>query len=81
MTYSELCAMVASDAKVTGGTFILDNGEVVTFSLSAEYGWQQWGAPRSNLGVTMPLVQALLETAHEEQLLDDMDWDREEDEE
>lgn len=47
------------------GTFTLDNGTVVQFSITPadpEVPWQQWGATRDELGKTVEVVDAMAET-------------------
>lgn len=68
---------------IMGGTLVVKDEagreHTVQFSLSAEYGWSQWGASEAVLFGTMPVVEAAMDKALELGYVDDMDWDQEDD--
>jgi len=41
------------------GHFNLSDGSKTQFSINKEYGWQQWGNRRENLGLTVDRVEQL----------------------
>jgi hypothetical protein len=47
------------------GKVTLSDGSVTEFNIMPEYGWQQWGNYREQLVVTVDLMEAIQEVAHE----------------
>jgi len=41
------------------GTFKLSDGTTTHFCIDKEYGWQQWGNFKSNLYLTVPILEEL----------------------
>lgn len=42
------------------GKIVLADGSTSEFAISEDYGWQQWGAVPERLGLSVPVVEALV---------------------
>lgn len=58
------------------GTIKLEDGSTSEFSLSSEYGYQQWAAPTARLGLSVDIVSAMQDGLRDADLTtEDEDYD------
>lgn len=51
------------------GKLTLATGEIVSFSITPDYGYQQWGADVDTLWSTVPLMDGLVEMFNDKRTL------------